>query len=56
MSSPEWASRPERGSEWLLKLMFRIAMLIGRRAAGIFLYPIAAYFWITTGAARRDCR
>lgn len=56
MSSPEWASRPERGSEWLLKLMFRIAMLIGRRAAGIFLYPIAAYFWITTGAARRDSR
>ncbi len=56
MSTPEWATRPERGSEWLLKLMFRIAMLIGRRAAGFFLYPIAAYFWITTGAARRDSK
>ncbi len=56
MTTPEWANRPERGSEWLLKLMYRIAMLIGRRAAGVFLYPIAAYFWITTGAARRDSK
>ncbi len=56
MSSSEWVKRPERGSEWLLKLMFRIAMMIGRRAAGVFLYPIAAYFWITTGAARRDSK
>jgi predicted LPLAT superfamily acyltransferase len=56
MTTPEWANRPERGSEWLLKLMYRIAMLIGRPAAGVFLYPIAAYFWITTGAARRDSK
>ena len=56
MTTPEWAKRPERGSEWLLKLMYRIAMLIGRRAAGVFLYPIAAYFWMTTGAARRDSK
>ena len=49
-----WAQRPERGSEWLLRLMFRIAMLMGRPVARALLWPIAAFFWLRTPAARAD--
>ena len=51
---PTWTARPERGSEWLLRLMYRIAMFAGRPIAGLFLWPIAAYFWLTSGPARAD--
>lgn len=51
-----WDEQPERGSEWLLKLMYRIAMLAGRRFSRLLLLPIAAYFWMVTPFARAQSR
>lgn len=56
MKADSWEARPERGSEWLLHLMFRIAMVAGRRMAMPLLWGIAAYFWIATPVARRDSK
>lgn len=51
-----WTDEPERGSEWLLRLMYRIAMLAGRPFARLLLVPIAGYFWMVTPRARGHSR
>ena len=48
-----WADLPERGTPGTLRLIFWIAMHIGRRAARLLLYPIVLYFLISARAARR---
>lgn len=53
-AKPAWQERPERGSACLLKLMFRIATLVGRPVARVLLGPIALYFWLRTPLARAD--
>lgn len=52
----QWAREPERGSEWLLRLMLRIAVTVGRRFASLLLGPIAVFFWLRTPAARAASR
>ena len=52
----QWAREPERGSEWLLRLMLRIAVTVGRPFASRLLGPIALFFWLRTPAARAASR
>jgi predicted LPLAT superfamily acyltransferase len=48
-----WADLPELGTPRMLRLIFWIAMHIGRGAARLLLYPISLYFLISAQAARR---
>lgn len=54
--TPQWLSRPERGSERWLRLMTWLSFKVGRDRARWLLYPIAAWFWLRTPHARRDSR
>ncbi|MGH8291194.1 MAG: acyl-CoA synthetase [Steroidobacteraceae bacterium] len=49
----EWATRRERGSAGLLRLMVVFSLRLGRRAARVALYVIAAYFFLFAPRARR---
>jgi predicted LPLAT superfamily acyltransferase len=49
----EWATQPERGSVWLLRLMAMFSLTLGRRAGRVILYVIAAYFCLFAPRARR---
>lgn len=53
-ATPDWAARPEVGSPWLMRLMFRLSKLFGRRLARGLLPPIALYFWLRNPRVRRD--
>jgi predicted LPLAT superfamily acyltransferase len=52
----EWATRPERGSASAIRLGAWIALLLGRRAAQVFLYPVCFYFLISSPVAMRSSR
>jgi predicted LPLAT superfamily acyltransferase len=52
----EWATRRERGSAWLLRLMAGFSLRMGRRAGRGVLYLIAAYFFLFAPKARRASR
>ena len=52
MTTPQWASAPERGSPWLLKLMAWASLRLGRRFALILIWPIAVFFWLRTPGQR----
>jgi predicted LPLAT superfamily acyltransferase len=52
----EWIDRPEGGSEIGLRLLLNFALLCGRTAARLVLYPITAYFLIRRGPERRASR
>jgi predicted LPLAT superfamily acyltransferase len=49
----EWATQGERGSVRLLRLMTVFSLTVGRRAARMVLYVIAAYFFLLAPRARR---
>jgi predicted LPLAT superfamily acyltransferase len=49
----EWKQRPERSNMFWLRLMTWISLTLGRRAARVVLYGIAAYFMAFAPAARR---
>jgi predicted LPLAT superfamily acyltransferase len=49
----EWTIRPERGSPNAIRLGVKIALLLGRRASRIFLYPICLYFLLSSPSAAR---
>lgn len=51
-----WSTRPERGSEALLKALVWVALNLGRPVARTLLVPIALYFFFFGGAARRASR
>jgi predicted LPLAT superfamily acyltransferase len=51
-----WQQRPEGGGALALHLMCRFALLFGRRAARLVLYPITAYFLMRRGPERRASR
>ena len=53
---PEWTSRPERGSQFAMRLIAWLALTLGRGAARALLYPICVYFLLFAGAARRASR
>jgi predicted LPLAT superfamily acyltransferase len=50
-----WAQQKERSNRWALTLMRWVAVRAGRRVARWALPPIALYFLITHGKARRAC-
>ena len=53
VSSQEWATRRERGSMTMLRTMTFISLRLGRPAARVVLYGIAAYFFAFAPTARR---
>jgi len=53
---PEWTRHRERGSVWLIRLMTRLSLRLGRRASRVLVYGIAAYFFASSPAAARASR
>ncbi|MCO5976031.1 LpxL/LpxP family acyltransferase [Ideonella oryzae] len=53
---PAWMRQQERGSLWLLRLMTRLSLGLGRRATRPLVALIALYFLITARAARQASR
>jgi predicted LPLAT superfamily acyltransferase len=51
-----WAHIAERGSALGLRIVFACYRLLGERAARLLLYPIVAYFFLTSRSARRASR
>jgi predicted LPLAT superfamily acyltransferase len=51
-----WQQRPEGGSALALRLICTFALLFGRRAARLALYPVTAYFLMRRGPERRASR
>ena len=51
--SARWAGIAERGSALGIRLMAASLRLLGARAARLLLYPVVAYFLVTSPAARR---
>ncbi len=54
--SRHWASLPERGTEFALKLIYWTTTHIGRPGGRFLLYPITLYFLLTATSARRASR
>lgn len=50
-----WTGKAEGGSTWLIHLGVWLARKGGRRLCVALLYPIALYFMLTDGTARRAC-
>jgi predicted LPLAT superfamily acyltransferase len=48
-----WAQLEERGGVRGMQALLTVYRLFGRRAFTLFLYPVAAYFWLTSSTARR---
>jgi predicted LPLAT superfamily acyltransferase len=55
-ASADWARRPERGSLTLLRFMASLSLAIGRTASRVPLRAIAAYFFLSSPAARAASR
>ena len=55
-SAAEWVTHRERGSMATLRAMTFLSLRLGRPAARLFLYPIAAYFFTLAPTARRHSR
>ncbi|HEY2133446.1 MAG TPA: acyltransferase [Acetobacteraceae bacterium] len=56
MPSTLWDTQRERGSQSLLRAMLWIMLHLGWRAGRLLLFPIALYFFASSGAARRASR
>jgi predicted LPLAT superfamily acyltransferase len=52
----EWATRAERGSVILIRLMVWITLRLGRPTARLLLYPVCAYFFVFAPGARHASR
>lgn len=52
----QWQQRPERGSQFMLRVMLWLSRHLGRRVSRLVLYPIALYFLLFVPAARRASR
>jgi hypothetical protein len=55
-SPADWTRARERSNRGTLRLMAWIAVHLGRRVARCLLWPITAYFFLFSGAARRQSR
>ncbi|NNL86395.1 MAG: hypothetical protein HKP27_12115 [Myxococcales bacterium] len=53
---PLWTRAPERGSRGWLRFGLWVYRVLGRRCVYVLLYPVAAYFFLVDGAARRASR
>jgi predicted LPLAT superfamily acyltransferase len=49
----DWTARRERGSVPVIKACVWVALTLGRRLAGLFLYPVCLYFLLSSPAASR---
>ena len=54
--APEWLQRPERSNALALRTIVWVAMVLGRPAARLLLYPICLYFLATSSRARTASR
>ncbi|MGH8495494.1 MAG: acyltransferase [Gammaproteobacteria bacterium] len=54
--SPGWRDRPEAGTVFGIRILERIAVLLGRRALHLALLPVTLYFLAVRGAERRASR
>lgn len=54
--SPHWSRIVERGSGLGLRIVFGCYRLLGGRAARLLLYPVVAYFFLTSPRARAASR
>ena len=54
--APEWLQRPERSNALALRTIVWVAMVLGRPAARLLLYPICLYFLATSARARTASR
>ena len=52
----QWLERPEAGTAFGYKVLSRFAMLCGRSAARLVLYPITLYYLLRRGPERRASR
>ena len=52
----EWIERPEAGSVLGYRLISKFALLCGRTAARLVLYPITAFYLVRRGPERRAAR
>lgn len=52
----DWKSQRERSAPWVVALIVWIALNMGRHVARALLWPIVAYFFVTSGYARRQSR
>jgi predicted LPLAT superfamily acyltransferase len=48
-----WAATPERGSDAAIRLMVRIALGLGWRAAHVVLHPVTLFYLMTSPAAQK---
>ncbi|MDQ2735319.1 MAG: hypothetical protein M3Y55_10105, partial [Pseudomonadota bacterium] len=55
-ASASWKAKAERGSAWLIHLIAWLARAVGRPVCRALLYPIACYFVVADGTARRASR
>lgn len=51
-----WTEQPERGSATLLRIAVWLALVLGRPAARVLLYPVSAYFFLFSSRARHASR
>lgn len=51
-----WAHKPERGSQLLTRFMVRLAFGLGWHVGHVLLYPITAYFFLSSPASRAASR
>ena len=51
-----WETQREHASPFWLRLLFWIALHLGRPAARLFLYPTAVYFWLRAPVVTRASR
>ena len=54
--APMWLQAKERGSEFWLRFMTRLSLLVGRSCSRLILYGIALYFSLFPGKAKRASR
>lgn len=49
----DWQTRPERGSDALIRFIAWLSLNTNRAVGRFLLYPICAYFFVSSGTARR---
>lgn len=52
-STQHWSKREERGSSLGLRILVFTYRLLGKKVAGLLLYPIVAYFFVTNPTSRQ---
>src|SRR5262249_18337411 len=55
-TQPLWLAQRERGSAWLMRALLRLVLTLGPRTGRALLYPICAYFFMSSRAARKASR